>query len=239
VIDLSALWAGPLATSILQRAGAEVVKAESRTRPDSMRTGDPALFARLNGGKASVALDLRDPADRDRLIALIRRAQIVVEAARPRALGQLGIDADALVREVPGLVWISITGHGIAGEAGDWIGFGDDCAIAGGLSAALHRATGAIGFVGDACADPLTGIHAARAALARYRSGTGAHLVLSMSGVVAEALASETRRDPQALTRTLHQWAGAVGGPFPSVEALAPGPVAALGSDNSAWLSPC
>jgi hypothetical protein len=237
VIDLSALWAGPLATSLLRLAGAEVVKVESRTRPDSMRTGDPALFGRLNHGKASVAVDLRAPSERDALISLIRRAQIVVEASRPRALRQLGIDADALVRETPGLIWITITGHGVSGEAADWIGFGDDCGVAGGLSAALRDATGQVGFVGDAAADPLTGIYAARTALARYRSGLGGRLLLSMSGIAAEALAAERRRDARALTDALDQWAQAVGRPFPAVASREVGRVAALGEDNPAWLT--
>jgi crotonobetainyl-CoA:carnitine CoA-transferase CaiB-like acyl-CoA transferase len=92
------------------------------------------------------------------------------------------------VNAVPGLVWITITAHGIAGDAANWIGFGDDCGVAGGLSAALRDATGEIGIVGDAIGDPLTGIYAARMALEQRRRGTGARLVVSMSGVAALAL---------------------------------------------------
>ena len=240
VIDLSALWAGPLATSILRLTGAEVVKVESRSRPDTMRDGDPGLFAVLNQGKASVALDLTSPSGRDALIGLIRRAQIVIAASRPRALRQLGIDVDALVREVPGLVWITITGHGGCGDAADWAGFGDDCGVAGGASAAMRDATGEIGFVGDACADPLAGIHAARVALTQLHRGEGAHLLLSMSGIVAEALAAE--RDAGSLTRSLLHWAEARGRPFPSIAPRASGPVSAFGADNDIWLGsrvPC
>ncbi|KAK0349876.1 hypothetical protein LTR94_031304, partial [Friedmanniomyces endolithicus] len=96
VIDLSALWAGPLAGHLLGLTGAQVIKVESRNRPDRMRAGDPHLFARLNQHKANIAIDLRDAEDRAALIALIRRADMVIAAARPRALAQLGIDADAL-----------------------------------------------------------------------------------------------------------------------------------------------
>ena len=237
VIDLSALWAGPLATSILRLAGAEVVKVESTSRPDAMRDGDPGLFAALNQGKASVALDLKSPSGRDALIGLIRRAQIVVAASRPRALRQLGIDADALVREVPGLVWITITGHGICAEAADWAGFGDDCGVAGGASAALRDTTGMIGFVGDACADPLAGIHAARVALTQLHRGAGGHLVVSMSGIVTEALAAE--RDAGSLTRSMEDWAGARGHPFPDIAPRMTGPAAAFGADNDRWIGAC
>ncbi|WP_333882955.1 CoA transferase [Sphingobium yanoikuyae] len=236
VIDLSALWAGPLAGHLLELARAQVVKVESRNRPDRMRAGDPLLFARLNQHKANVAVDLRDGEDRAALIALIRRADMVIAAARPRALAQLGIDADSLVREVPGLVWATITGHGAEGDAAHWIGFGDDCSVAGGLSAALRQASGRIGFGGDACADPLTGLHAAHRALAQWHEGMGAHLLLSMSAVVAEAIDWERARDAAGFTATLQRWAAAEGDAFPVVVSRTTGPVAALGQDNGAWL---
>lgn len=216
VVDISALWAGPLASRLLMLTGAEVVKVESSNRPDSMRQGDPALYMQLNRVKTEVALDLRDPDGRDALIALIRRADIVIEAARPRALSQLGINAEALVREVPGLVWATITGHGVMGEAAGWVGFGDDCGVAGGLSAALRDTTNKIGFVGDAIADPMTGIFAARKIVEQRATGRGALLMLSMSGVVAEALTAERARDATALVRSLELWAASEGDAFPS-----------------------
>ena len=214
MVDLSALWAGPLAARLLGLAGATVIKVESLSRPDAMRDGDPALYARLNDGKTSIALDLRSAEGRDALIGLIRRARVVIEAARPRALAQLGIDADALVREVPGLAWITITGHGTCGDADNWIGLGDDCGVAGGLSGALLRATGTLGFVGDAMADPLTGIFAARQAATMLARGAGGRVIVSMSGVVRAALTAERRRDPLALTQNLRDWAAARGQPF-------------------------
>ncbi|MET0250823.1 MAG: CoA transferase [Novosphingobium sp.] len=239
VIDLAALWAGPLAGSLLALAGARVIKVESRTRPDAMRQGDAALFARLNAGKDSVCIDFGDAKQREALLRLLSRADIVIEAARPRALLQLGIDADALVRAVPGLVWVTITGHGTCGEAADWVGFGDDCGVAGGLSGALLAATGTIGFVGDAIADPLTGLAAARLALARYRRGAGGRLGLSMAGVVAAALAYERRRDPEALAASLRAWAAAVETPFPPVATRPAGSIRPLGADNARWLGEC
>lgn len=230
VIDLSALWAGPLTAHLLWLVGAEVIKVESRNRPDSMRDGDPALFALLNQDKASVALDLRVGEDRTALLSLIRRADVVIEAARPRALVQLGIDADALVREVAGLVWVTITGHGAAGEAANWIGFGDDTAVAGGLSAVLREATGQVGFAGDAIGDPLTGIFAANLAAAALATGHGARHIVSMSGVIAQAIAEE---DSVKLRGALTEWAAHIGVPFPKVTARESDPVAAFGADNA------
>lgn len=237
VIDLSALWAGPLAAHLIGLASAEVLKVESRNRPDSMRAGDPHLFALLNHDKANVALDLRDAEDRAALLASIRRADVVIESARPRALLQLGIDADALVREVPGLVWITITGHGVEGQAMNWIGFGDDTAVAGGLSAALYNATGTLGFVGDALGDPLTGIYVANLAMTAGATGCGARHIVSMSGVVGDAIAWERSANSAAFAQDLQAWATNIGAPFPRIEARPAGPVAPLGADNARLLS--
>ncbi len=232
VIDLSALWAGPLSTHLLQMAGATVIKVESSSRPDAMREGDPDFFNLLNQNKASISLDLREEAGRAALLGLTRRADIVIESSRPRALLQMGIDADALVQQQPGLVWISITGHGMHSNAANRIGFGDDCAVAGGLSAALYKASGQMGFVGDAIADPLSGLVAARLAWGQWASGTGARIALSMSGIVAQACAEEERLDSQ-----LRGWANAHGRPFPPVHARQRIPARTLGADNDTWLS--
>lgn len=236
VIDLSALWAGPLAGHLFWRAGARVIKVESRSRPDSLRQGDAALFAQLNQGKANIAIDLRDSEDRAALVRLIEQADLVIEAARPRALAQIGIDADVLVRRVPGLVWLSITGHGVRGDAADWIGFGDDTAVAAGASAAIEAATGFPGFLGDAAGDPLTGLYAARCGLAALNSGRAQRLFFSMRGIVAEALAHE-RRLPAAFEARLRVWAAAAGTRFPAVDVSGCQPVSGLGQDNAAWLS--
>ncbi len=233
VLDLSALWAGPLATHLLALAGAEVVKVESRRRPDAMRDGDAGFFRLLNQGKASVALDLTDASDRAALLRLIDTADIVVEAARPRALRQLGIDADALVAARPGLVWIGITGHGAIGAAADWVGFGDDAGVAAGLSAALRAASGRDGFVGDAIADPLTGIHAALTAWEAWRTGKGGRYDVALSQVAAWCLHEARRDDPHMLARDLRRWAGAEGRRFaPVAPRRIEQDVAPLGADT-------
>jgi crotonobetainyl-CoA:carnitine CoA-transferase CaiB-like acyl-CoA transferase len=112
-------------------------------------------------------------------------------------------------------VWVSITGHGARGEAANWVGFGDDCGVAGGLSAALRAATGRTGFVGDAIADPLTGIFAALAAWEAWQHGRGGRFGLAMSDVVAHCLAAARRADPAALEVTLQSGAAAEGQSFP------------------------
>ncbi|MBW2418529.1 MAG: CoA transferase, partial [Deltaproteobacteria bacterium] len=112
VVDLSSLWAGPLCAHLLGLAGARVIKVESIRRPDGARRGRSDFYDLLNGGKQSVALDLASDVGRRRLQGLVAAADIVVEATRPRALAQLGIDAEALVAERPGITWVGITGYG-------------------------------------------------------------------------------------------------------------------------------
>ena len=185
VVDLSALWAGPLAGSLLGAAGARVIKVESTRRPDGARGGGPEIFDLLNAGKASVALDFSDAADVRMLRRLVAAADIVIESSRPRALAGLGIDAEAEARR--GATWLSITAHGRTGGAENWIGYGDDAAVAGGLTDAMRSAWGETLFAGDAIADPLTGITAAFAGWASWRGGGGRMISLALSEVVAHA----------------------------------------------------
>jgi crotonobetainyl-CoA:carnitine CoA-transferase CaiB-like acyl-CoA transferase len=187
VIDLSSLWAGPLCTHLLELAGARVVKLESTRRPDGARSGPPDSFALLNSGKASVALDFGEGDGLRKLHRILEPADIVVESARPRALAQLGVDAQSWVESVPGRTWVSLTGYGRREPGARWIAFGDDAGVAAGLAAATGGDPPL--FCGDAIADPLTGLHAALAALACWRAGGGYLLDLALSDVAAHVLA--------------------------------------------------
>lgn len=161
VLDMSALWAGPLCAGLLARMGAQVLRIESLGRPDPTAQGSPGLDARINGGKQRLALDLRDADGRRRLFDEVARADVLVTSARPAALARLGLQPDRF----PHLTWVAITAHGFSGDAAMRVGFGDDCAVAGGL---LDRSRAEPGFRGDALADPLTGLEAARAVLAGH-----------------------------------------------------------------------
>ena len=240
VIDLSAIWAGPLAGHLLWLAGAQVVKVESLTRPDLIRRDDPATFELINQGKANVVVDFHSEPQKAALIELIRRADFVIESSRVRALKQLGIDADALVREVPGLVWLSITGHGASGEPAGWVGVGNDCGVAAGLSRALADVTGEIGYVGDALPDPLTGITAALEGWRAYARGEACRLGFAMSAIAAQALAEERAYDAAALEAELRGWGAANGQPFPHLPRRAMmAKTRALGADTADWIAPC
>jgi hypothetical protein len=182
VVDLSSLWAGPLCTRILLARGARVIKVESAARPDGARLGSPAFFELLNAGKEQITIDFTA----EELHPLLLTADVVVEGSRPRALEQLGIDAAAIVRQGP-QVWLSITAHGRTDPQRDWVGFGDDAAVAGGL-VARWRDTPC--FVADAVADPLAGIAAAGAVMVALRKGGRWLVDCNLAGVSAHVAAA-------------------------------------------------
>lgn len=190
VIDLTALWAGPLCTQVLGAMGARVIKVESTARPDGARAGTAQFFDLLNDNKQSVALDLASTTGRRQLRELLCRADIIVEASRPRALRQMGIQADDIVRQGKGRVWLSITGYGRATPMGEWIAYGDDAGVAAGLSWLLRQSIGRNLFCADAIADPLTGLHAALLAWTTWRGGGGMLLDISLRGVLAQCIAA-------------------------------------------------
>lgn len=183
VLDLSSLWAGPLCSRLLRDAGCLVTTVESMQRPDPTRERHPSFFAELHRGKEHVQLDFTR--DRSRLESLILDSDIVIESSRPRALRHLGIEPARFADRTR--LWVSITGYaghdpneedqGVALR----VGFGDDCAVAGGL---VKWSDDGPSFVGDAIADPVTGLVAATAILSELDSGVvrcGGHMRVALA----------------------------------------------------------
>ncbi|WP_099021454.1 CoA transferase [Mycolicibacterium palauense] len=179
VVDLTSMWAGPWCAQLLHRAGATVVKVESPSRPDGTRAGEPSFFDWMNSGKLCYGVDF--DRDRDDLAALLSVADVVLEGSRPAALHRRGLGpCDVAAR--PGRVWTRITGHGTVGDNAGRVAFGDDAAVAGGLVG--HDDTGCV-FLGDAIADPLTGMAAAEAVVDSLGRGGGELIEMSMAAVAA------------------------------------------------------
>jgi len=175
VVSFGALWAAPLCTQLLAGRGARIVTVETQGRPDGARRGEPRFHALLHTHDRAVQLD--PDTDRGALHALVRAADVIVEASRPRALRSWGLDAEAEVAR--GATWISVTA---AGRSSNRVGFGDDVAASAGLVA--PDADGLPVFVGDAIADPLTGLTAAALAV----TAPGRLHDISMSDVAAATL---------------------------------------------------
>jgi hypothetical protein len=207
VADLSSMWAGPLCGQLLMRAGATVVKVETRARPDGTRAGPRAFFDWMNGGKLSYAVDFDEPTG---LRRLLDEADVVIESSRPAALAHRGLGPTPR----DGRGWLRITGHGTGGERCHWVAFGDDAAVSGGLVGGTED--GPV-FCGDAIADPLTGLHAALLVAESLSRGGGELIELSMAAVAAGYAADDraTETDCTAV-------------PYP----LSTAP--ALGADNAA-----
>lgn len=182
VADLSALWAGPLVGAVLAATGAQVIKVESPWRPDGARLGSPQHFASLDVGKVPVSVDLHTVAGRHRLHRIVAESDVVITSSRHRALEQLGLDLDELVRAERPRIWVSITGYGTDPDSEDRVAFGDDAAAAGGL--VVWDDQGPC-FCADAVADPLAGLAAAAAVLATLAAGGEHLLVASMADVAA------------------------------------------------------
>jgi crotonobetainyl-CoA:carnitine CoA-transferase CaiB-like acyl-CoA transferase len=110
ILDLSLNLPGPYATAVLARQGADVVKLEP-PRGDPARHM-PGFFARLNAGKRSVVLDLRDPTSHAAMWRLVEWADVLVEGFRPGVLERLGFAPHDLHARNPGLVICRISAFG-------------------------------------------------------------------------------------------------------------------------------
>lgn len=193
VVDLSSLWAGPLCGHLLTSLGARVIKVESLHRPDGARSGPREFYDLLHQRQESVALDFTTTEGRHALAGLVEAADIVIEGSRPRALRQLGIDAEQVVAGADAKCWVSITAYGRTGAGANAVGFGDDVALAGGLLA-FDPTTGTPAPCGDAIADPVTGVNAALVAVACRLAGGRWLADLAMRDQIAATIVGEPER---------------------------------------------
>lgn len=146
VVELAGIGPGPFAGMMLADHGAEVIRID---RPDARH--DP--FDPLLRSRRSVVLDLKDADDRDRLRALVRTADGLIEGFRPGVMERLGIGPDILLEDNPRLVYGRMTGWGqtgpLAASAGHDINY---IALAGTLAAFGREGgppTPPINLVGD------------------------------------------------------------------------------------------
>jgi crotonobetainyl-CoA:carnitine CoA-transferase CaiB-like acyl-CoA transferase len=233
VADFSRVLAGPLATMILGDLGADVVKIERPDTGDDTRAwgppwsadGDSSYYLSVNRNKRSIALDLKDPADRDLARAIALRSDVVIENFRPGVMARAGLDHDTLARDRPDIVTCRIAGIG----RGEIAGYDFLAQAMGGLMSITGDADGEPRKVGVALVDVMTGLHAAIGILAalRHRDRTGEGQIVEVdllsttlfalanqasnwltAGVVAQRMGN--RHPSIAPYETLH----AVDGPF-------------------------
>jgi crotonobetainyl-CoA:carnitine CoA-transferase CaiB-like acyl-CoA transferase len=194
IVEFGAGAAGPIATRYFAEHGATVIRVESRTRPDFLRTyavaaGSPHglegsdLFDVLNAGKLSVTLNLKHPAGADLARRLVASSDAVAENFAPRALAGLGLDYPALAAVKPDLVMVSACLQGQTGPHRHYPGFGGQGAALSGynfLTGWPDRApVGPFGTITDSLAPRFTAAALAAGLLYRRRTGRGLHLDLA------------------------------------------------------------
>ena len=124
VLDFSQFLAGPSAALRLADLGARVIKIERPDTGDLCRRlyisnleleGDSTLFHAINRNKEGFAADLKNDADRRRVLDLIGHADVMIQNFRPGVMQRLGLDYETLRRACPRLVYAEVTGYGTEG----------------------------------------------------------------------------------------------------------------------------
>ncbi|HEY4773490.1 MAG TPA: CoA transferase, partial [Xanthobacteraceae bacterium] len=198
VIDLGQIYAGPYCTFLMAMAGADIVKVEPPRTGENLRGrsshGEPLPFVLLNRNKRAVSLNLKDPRGRDLLIALARRADVLVENFAPGVLDRLGCGWRVLQAANPRLVYGSSTGYGLTGPKRDLLAM--DLTVQ-----AMSGVMSVTGFpehppvkAGPAFCDFAAGVHLFAGVLAalyeRERTGLGRLVEVSMLEATLPTLSS-------------------------------------------------
>lgn len=194
VVDLSSMLSGPWATMILADQGADVIKVESpqgdHTRTLSNRhKGFSAQFLNLNRNKRSVTIDLKTGEGVDLLKRLSATADVFVQNFRPGVVERLGIGEDAIRAIAPQIVYVSISGFGENGPYAKKPTYDPIIQALSGLTSVQGGSdTARPRLIRTVLPDKLTAVTAAQAIsaalVARFKSGVGQHVRLSMLDAV-------------------------------------------------------
>jgi crotonobetainyl-CoA:carnitine CoA-transferase CaiB-like acyl-CoA transferase len=185
VVDVTTSIAGPFCAEILAALGAEVIKVERPDTGDDGRhwgppfwNGEGAMFLSVNAGKRSLAVSLREERGREIVRRLVARADVFVQSMRPGLAEELGLGADALRAEAPGLVYCSVGAYGHVGPLSREPGYDALMQAAGGLISMTGEPDRPGVRVGSSLIDMGTGMWSAlgivAALLERQRTGVGA-----------------------------------------------------------------
>ncbi|MYN13131.1 CoA transferase [Pusillimonas sp. TS35] len=218
ILDLSQGIAGPYCTQMLWQQGADVVKVEP-PQGDWGRhvgvtaAGHSALSVSYNAGKRSLCVDARVDSGRALLRRLASGADIVVQNFRPGVAERMGMGYDVLAADVPGLIYVSISGYGEDGPCAQAPASDSVMQADSGLMFANQDEHGMPRRVGILLADIATALYAAQqTSAALYRralTGQGAHVRLSLF----EACAALQINDIAAYAHTGSRRAEAVSAP--------------------------
>ncbi|MBJ7880139.1 CaiB/BaiF CoA transferase family protein [Gelidibacter salicanalis] len=193
VIDLSQFLSAPSATLRLADLGARVIKVERPLEGDICRklyvsnvnmNGDSSLFRAINRNKESFQADLKNEVEKQQVLKLIEKADVLVHNFRPGVIERLGFDYDTIIKINPEIVYGEISGYG---KEGPWKTKPGQDLLAQSLSG-LTWLNGNDGSgptpVGLAIADILSGSHLVQGILAalikKGKTGKGSKVSVSM-----------------------------------------------------------
>ena len=186
IVDLTRVWAGPIAGRLLGDLGAEVISVESpwnrgyrdvdqefvalthlypENQPGERHWNRVSGFNKLARNKRGVTLDLQDVRGRDVLAELIKRADVVLENYSPHVMPKLGFDFESLKRLNPHVVYTAMPGYGSSGPGQNRVALGPVIEAAVGLTAMMGYADTGPFRSGVAWADPVSGMAAAAGTL--------------------------------------------------------------------------
>jgi crotonobetainyl-CoA:carnitine CoA-transferase CaiB-like acyl-CoA transferase len=201
ILDLTTVVMGPFATQILGDLGADVIKIEA-PGGDSMRKVGPMrhpdmgpLFLQANRNKRSVVLDLKQPEDREALLALVPGADILVFNIRPQAMRRLGLDYEGLAAINPGLIVCGAFGYGEAGPYAGRPAYDDIMQAASGMSSLFQRVNGKPSYAPVNICDRTVGLYLATTLAAalfhKQRTGEGQFIELPMFETMVQFVAGD------------------------------------------------
>ncbi len=212
ILDLTMMWAGPFATLRMAEMGAEVIKIESPSAWDNIRTlidqpgiDDPwnsaFYFNAYNRDKKSLTLDLAQPAGRELLLRLAANADVLIENYRADVLDKLGLAPEILHAANPKLVVLSMAAFGKTGPDASYVGFGPVIELMSGLASLSGYGDGEPFKTGLSYGDPVAGTAGVAAIaiglLALQRSDAGCHIDLAQREVamtlIGEAFVAASR----------------------------------------------
>jgi crotonobetainyl-CoA:carnitine CoA-transferase CaiB-like acyl-CoA transferase len=181
VVDISTVIAGPNCARYLADFGADVIKVERPDTGDSLRNmawKDPrdgvGLWWKLsNRNKRTIALDLKNDADRDVFLRLVAEADVLVENFRPGTLERLGLGPDRLHELNARLVITRVSGFGQDGPYAQRPGFASIAESMSGFAAVNGPADGPPMLPAIALTDELTALVAAFATMVAVHSRVG------------------------------------------------------------------
>lgn len=204
VLDLTRVLAGPYCTMMLADFGADVIKIEIPVKGDDTRGMGPFVnnsslyYANVNRNKKSVTLNLKDPKGKELFLAMVKKADVVVENYRPGVMDKLGVGYDVLKEVNDRIIYAAVSGFGSYGRNSARPGYDIIAQAYGGLMSITGEPDGEPLRVGTAIGDVLGGMNLAIGVLtalhARELSGKGQRVDVALVDSVISSLETGTQR---------------------------------------------